>query len=105
MDQPPAHRTLLLACTARSLARYWLHVSCRRGKRANVPLAHVPGSRTIADTVLRLRCMKCRERRPRAELVDDPRALLADWLGPPPWRVVLIDDESPRVTPPDRLLT
>ena len=100
MAHPPADRALLLACSAGSLARYSLHVECRCGKRGNVPLGYVPGNRTIADTVLRLRCMRCRERPPHVELVDDPRALLADWRGPPPWRVVLIEEEGPSVTPP-----
>ena len=94
-DQPPGDRAVILACSVRSLRRYWLEVRCGCGRSGGIPLRLMAANRTIADVLVQLRCERCHQRPTSVAVAENPAGRAHGVIGPPGWRVVLIgEDES-----------
>jgi hypothetical protein len=95
---PPGDRTLLLACSVRSLRKWWLEVRCSC-KTQFMPLRlmasnHELARLSLADVLIQLRCEKCREPPKIVVIVEDPAGNAAGRIAPPGWRVVLIGEDT-----------
>lgn len=92
--QPPCDRETALACHVATFANCWLGVSCCRGSTVFL-LAGLPQHRTVADTMMKLRCQACGGR-PR-EIVLQERGDASPGIsgGPPGWWLILSAPETP----------
>jgi hypothetical protein len=94
--QPPGDRTVLLACSVRTLRGFWIEATCCR--TVFLPLRLMASNRgladrTLADVLVLLRCQYCQQRPARAALVGDAAGQAPGRSGSPPgWRVVLVGD-------------
>ncbi len=97
-EPPPGDRAILLACSIRTLRRYWIEVRCRcqvqflplNAMATNPSVAGL----NLADVVMRVRCQHCRDRPGVVALVGDPAAQASGRAGAPVgWRVVLAGRE------------
>jgi len=90
-DQPPGDRGVLLACSVRSLRRYWLEVRCGCIRETRIPLRMMPtAAGTLADVLIQLRCRQCGEAPASVALLQDGAAGMHGMIGPPGWRVMLV---------------
>ncbi len=75
----PYDRTIALACTLPALRTRWLYVRCQCGAShqhpINLTLLEKPAAArwTLADLVVRIRCLHCRGREVAVLLTEDHR--------------------------------
>jgi hypothetical protein len=93
--RPPGDRSLILACSVRSLRQFVLDAQCVSGRCVHYPLELLAAGRlagmTIATVVVQLRCKDCGQR---------PAINTAALSSAATWRGYSIPVPSRRKTPP-----
>ena len=95
----PGDRSVILACSVRSLRRYCLDARCPCGRSVHIPLRILAANRglvglTIADLVVRLQCQHCGQRPVSVALLEDGAARAPGRMGATGWTVMLIGDDG-----------
>lgn len=101
MSAPPYDRAIALPCRMSVFRDRWFHSACGCGRAVNQPVRQMlsldsgAGARSLAETVVRLRCGECGRRPAEIYLAEDGRGPRTAGGAPAGWVLLLHADPVP----------